>query len=582
MAYDPRMGHPGTEEGSALDALGLVLYGFHAERGGLPLDFVGPGLGALLGRDLPDDLAAVAGIWAEAIHVDDRAREAAYMARLAAGEAADVVFRAVLPDGSIRWLWDRGRPYVRADGSTAVIATIGAVSGDVARALAAADDGVPSSAPLSATVYHAVRAGDQLITLRIGEDWEETTGIETEPERALDALGAAVHPSDAEMFRERARLIHAGLPFDGAFRIVDRRGAVRWLSERATPRVRGGRAEVDGVIVDVSRQNALFDDVRTLDARLRHLLETLDAHVYTLVVSSDTGHVRAEFLGPRLDVIYGETPAPSIDIDALWTASVHPDDRRALEGRWERLRAGHPTSVAYRVRGLDGVERWIRDDARPRTGEDGHLRVDGVASRLDQEAQLRDERRGRHAVRVLAELEDVVYEYELTSDGWRVTFASDGIVRVLGGVPPADRDLRDVIVERIVPDDLPSYYRQAEVLASGAPSEAEFRVIGLDGRVRRVLTRAHPLRGAGGSLRAVGVASVVDEAPAAENVAPDLTARQLQVLARLAAGLSTEAIAKDLVISTATVRNHVTAILAELRVHSRLEAVAEARRLMLL
>lgn len=565
-------------DAEVLEGLDLVLYGFRVERGGLPLDFVGRGLGPLFGRELPDDLAAVAGIWAEAIHLDDRPHEAAYMARLASGEPADVTYRIVLPDGTVRRLFERGRPTVDADGSVRVLAVVGEVRGDLVRQ----GSGTAAAAPLSATVYHAVRAGGRLIALRVGEDWADTTGLETEPERALDALAAAVHPSDVDMFRERERLIHAGLPFDGAFRIIDRSGAVRWLSERATPRERAGRAEVDGVLVDVSRQNALFDDVRSLDSRLRHLLDALDAHVYTLVLSEDGAVARAEFLGPRLDVIYGQVPAPHVDVDALWTGSVHPDDRRALDARWERLRSGLATSVAYRVRGLDGVERWIRDDSRPRTGDDGRLRVDGVATRLDQDPQLREERKRRQAARVLADLADAVFEWELTPEGWTAIYASDGMVRILGGVPPLDRDLRDVVIERIVPDDLPAYRRQGEVLASGATSEADYRVIGFDGRVRRVFARAHPIRSTDGSLRAVGVASLVEEAATGERVAPELTARQIQVLGLIAAGLSTEAIASELVISIATVRNHVTAILAELGAHSRLEAVAEARRRLLI
>jgi len=46
----------------------------------------------------------------------------------------------------------------------------------------------------------------------------------------------------------------------------------------------------------------------------------------------------------------------------------------------------------------------------------------------------------------------------------------------------------------------------------------------------------------------------------------------------LAQGASTVQIADRLVISTETVRNHVRALLRALRVHSRLEAIVEARR----
>jgi DNA-binding CsgD family transcriptional regulator len=57
-----------------------------------------------------------------------------------------------------------------------------------------------------------------------------------------------------------------------------------------------------------------------------------------------------------------------------------------------------------------------------------------------------------------------------------------------------------------------------------------------------------------------------------------LTPRQHQVLVELAEGASTQQIAASLGIARETVRNHVRGLLRSLRVHSRLEAVAEARR----
>ena len=58
-----------------------------------------------------------------------------------------------------------------------------------------------------------------------------------------------------------------------------------------------------------------------------------------------------------------------------------------------------------------------------------------------------------------------------------------------------------------------------------------------------------------------------------------LTRRELQVLRYLAVGYGTDEIAWRLMISRATVRNHVSACLQKLDVHSRVEAVAAARRL---
>jgi PAS domain S-box-containing protein len=57
-----------------------------------------------------------------------------------------------------------------------------------------------------------------------------------------------------------------------------------------------------------------------------------------------------------------------------------------------------------------------------------------------------------------------------------------------------------------------------------------------------------------------------------------LTPRQAEVLGQLANGMSTTQIAAALGIEQETARNHIRAILRALGVHSRLEAVVEARR----
>lgn len=56
----------------------------------------------------------------------------------------------------------------------------------------------------------------------------------------------------------------------------------------------------------------------------------------------------------------------------------------------------------------------------------------------------------------------------------------------------------------------------------------------------------------------------------------DLTRRQTEVLRLLAAGLSNQAIATQLDIRLATVRNHVQSVIEKLHAHSKLEAVAVA------
>ena len=58
-----------------------------------------------------------------------------------------------------------------------------------------------------------------------------------------------------------------------------------------------------------------------------------------------------------------------------------------------------------------------------------------------------------------------------------------------------------------------------------------------------------------------------------------LTPRQREVLSLVADGYSARQIARRLGLAEPTVRNHIRAILVELRVHSQLAAVARARKL---
>jgi PAS domain S-box-containing protein len=85
------------------------------------------------------------------------------------------------------------------------------------------------------------------------------------------------------------------------------------------------------------------------------------------------------------------------------------------------------------------------------------------------------------------------------------------------------------------------------------------------------LFRGHRVVGVFGQL-----VDVDEEAPRAPH--RDLTPRQSEVLRLLEHGYSTDQIADRLHLSPETVRNHIRAVLRALDVHSRLEAVAVARR----
>lgn len=68
------------------------------------------------------------------------------------------------------------------------------------------------------------------------------------------------------------------------------------------------------------------------------------------------------------------------------------------------------------------------------------------------------------------------------------------------------------------------------------------------------------------------------KSPPPEEAFPELTSRELEVLELIAEGANNRQIADQLVISTHTVRNHITSIFSKLQVVDRAQAIIKARQ----
>jgi PAS domain S-box-containing protein len=119
----------------------------------------------------------------------------------------------------------------------------------------------------------------------------------------------------------------------------------------------------------------------------------------------------------------------------------------------------------------------------------------------------------------------------------------------------------------------------------GEPTEFETVFVDGSGRLRGVRAQQLPLRSGDRTVGILILAFDVSPPPPRPfglESEPRLTPRQREILELIASGRSTSEIAKKLTLSTETVRNHVRSLLSELNVHTRLQAIAVARRLGLL
>jgi DNA-binding CsgD family transcriptional regulator len=137
------------------------------------------------------------------------------------------------------------------------------------------------------------------------------------------------------------------------------------------------------------------------------------------------------------------------------------------------------------------------------------------------------------------------------------------------------------LMEIVAPEAQPSAWIELTKKVLGTVRTSDYETILRLPSGERLRVEMHCAAFEGGG-RVVGIFAIVNPDGAGQPEAPplreDLTPRQLEILRALARGTSTAQIAESLHLSRETVRNHVRGILRAFRVHSRLAAVAEARR----
>jgi PAS domain S-box-containing protein len=119
----------------------------------------------------------------------------------------------------------------------------------------------------------------------------------------------------------------------------------------------------------------------------------------------------------------------------------------------------------------------------------------------------------------------------------------------------------------------------------GAPTDFETVFVDESGHLRGVRVQQLPLRVGDAIVGALTLAFDVRQRPIEPvdlGPEPRLTARQRQILVLIASGRSTSEIARELTLSTETVRNHLRSVFRELHAHTRVEAIGMAQRIGLL
>ena len=231
------------------------------------------------------------------------------------------------------------------------------------------------------------------------------------------------------------------------------------------------------------------------ERRLHAVVDTLGLHVYSGETHPDDRFVTTVALTPSRSLL-GLAPEAT-GTDEQWLAAIHPDDRVRYEELFcyanERLL--HPLELEYRLRGYDGVERWVWERIFPhRLRDDGAVDLDGVVADVTALHEATNERNdlSQRLERVLGGVAEFVVSCELREGRTIWVHRGPGVERMLGGPLPEGADGPTVWYDAVHPDDRPGLDAYYEQLARREPADATYRLRGLDGVERWVWARARP------------------------------------------------------------------------------------------
>jgi PAS domain S-box-containing protein len=124
------------------------------------------------------------------------------------------------------------------------------------------------------------------------------------------------------------------------------------------------------------------------DALYRSLVEHVPAILYRF--SPRQG---GTFYSPQVTDFLGYTPEELLAEPHLWTDSIHPADRPAVDVAIAGIAEGLPFDLEYRIRDAAGAWRWFHDRSVHNSQEQGEQFVVGVVIDVTPVKQLEEQRR---------------------------------------------------------------------------------------------------------------------------------------------------------------------------------------------
>jgi len=377
------------------------------------------------------------------VHPEDRAAVQKTLRQAASdGKDFDHEYRLLMPDGSMKYVHVVAHAVRHASGSIEFVGAVTdvTVAKETERKLRRSEAYLAEAQRLSHTGSWAWDVRLQTFVYRSPEVYH-LFGFDPEKDRlSPQSFQDRILPEDRDLVIEMARqAVREKTDFEVDFRIDLPDGLTRYVHSVGHPLVGddGEVLELVGTHIDVTEQHLAkealqkaFDEIKKSEDRLRLVIDTIP----TLVWRAGPDGIPDFLNQPSLDYT-----GISLDDAAVgWPRSFHPDDKKMMLQKWQRIReSGMPGELEARLRRQDGEYRWFLFRAEPLRDEAGNI-VKWYGSSTDiEDRKLTEE--------ALRESEQRFRDYAETASDWlwetgpdhRVTRVSEHFGSV--GVRPSSR-----------------------------------------------------------------------------------------------------------------------------------------------
>ena len=343
------------------------------------------------------------------VHPDDAAGFRNSLHRsLDTGESFAMRYRLRRADGAYHWMSSRADPM--RDQAGRIVQWYG-LCHDIDDQVHAEDalrrseqqlqemvDAVPvriwSATPTGGMVYFNKRYQDHFRAVIPNFETIDKSRIET-------LLQELVHPDDApQVERTMQSCFESGGSSAMRFRWLERDGTYRWAECRVGPRrdPDGTIAQWYGVSLDIDEEMRAQEALRDSERELSQLVDMIPSHVWRLSPDGEPKFFNkqmVDFLGLKV----ADTHRPGMSRLQAVIETVHPDDAPQYEETLRNsLATGESFAMRYRLRGADGIYRWMSARAEPMRNDSGRIvQWFGLTHDIDEQVRLYSDLEEREA-----------------------------------------------------------------------------------------------------------------------------------------------------------------------------------------